>query len=64
MLTVFLIDGKTRIILPNSQWAHQVQAKLSEMGHSLQATDQDPDLIKRDTLEMENVEQLLESTGL
>lgn len=64
MLTVFLIDGKTRIILPSSQWGFNVREKLSQTGHSVQATDQDPDLIKRDTLEMENVELLIDGTGL
>lgn len=64
MLTVFLIDQKTRLILPNTLWGTRVQEKLSQMGHDVQMTDQDPNLCERDEEELARMHELLGSTGI
>lgn len=64
MISVILVDGKTRMHLPNSQWAKDVQASLTEMGHQLQDLGQAPEADPRSAEEKLCVEQLLDSTGL
>jgi len=64
MLTVYLVDGTTRVILPSSAWAMSVRDSLSAQGHTVQATDQDPETCVRDESELSRRDALLESTGL
>ena len=64
MVTVYLIDGETHVHLPSSAWGHAVREKLSEMGHTVQATDQNWALNTRDNQEMLRMSRLLDSTGL
>lgn len=65
-LCVYKVDGKTRLVMPNSQWARDVMAKLEEMGHQIELTGENPTLVQqeRSISEMERVDDLLESTGL
>jgi len=64
MLTVYLIDGDTRLILPGSAWGTSVREKLTEMGHRVEPLSQDPDSCKRDEDEMSRMRSILDSTGL
>lgn len=65
-LTVFLVDNRTRLVLPDSQWGFAVRDKLKELGHNLTATSEDPSEVEkvRTTTEMHEVGLLLEETGL
>ncbi len=65
-LTVWKVDGKTRIVLPESDWGVQVKTKLQDMGHIVQRTQEDPDVVQVSRLdaEMVRVGDLLDSTGL
>lgn len=63
-LLVYRVDENTRLVMPNSQWAKSVLAKLAEMGHQVDLTDEDPDLCVRDEAELHRRDELLESTGL
>ena len=64
MIVVFLVDGKTRLHLPDSKWGVDVRNKLREMGHIVQRTSQPefPDL--RCDAERHRRYELLASTGL
>lgn len=64
MLTVYLVDSKTRVILPSSQWGSQVLMKLEQMGHTVETTDEDPDQCRRSEEEKQAMMELLDSTGL
>lgn len=64
MRTVWLVDGKTRVILPGSAWAGAVQESLRGLGHTVQRTSEDPESCVRDKAELERVDALLEETGL
>ena len=64
MLAVFKVDETTRLILPGSAWGYAVREKLSAMGHTVRATDQDPSSVLREAVELEAVDKLLDSTGL
>lgn len=46
MLTVYLVDGTIRIILPGSQWAKGVLSWWAEHGISAVSTGEDPDTLK------------------
>lgn len=65
-LTVFLIDNRTRIVMPDSEWGLAVVAKLKELGHNVTETKDDPSEVEkvRTTTEMYEVGVLLEETGL
>jgi hypothetical protein len=64
MLRVYLVDNDTRLILPASEWGKDVYDALVKMGHTVQSTDQDPDLCARTGPELERRDQLLAETGL
>lgn len=64
MFTVYIVDGKTRIHLPSTAWGVDVQRKLVELGHTVQATGENWALNRRDCAEMLRVARLLDSTGL
>lgn len=64
MISVILVDGTTRMHLPASQWAKDVQAALTEEGHQLQDLGQAPEIDPRSAEEKLRVEQLLDSVGL
>lgn len=64
MLTVYIVDQKTRIILPSSQWGFNVREKLTQMGHKVEAYPQKPHECVRDEAEMQRMDELLTSTGL
>ena len=64
MITVYLVDNKTRIGLPVTAWSTSVLEKLGQMGHVVQATGQNWALVKRDNQETLRVARLLDSTGL
>lgn len=61
---VFMVDEKTRLILPESQWANDVLASLRSQGHQVYVTGQDPNLDDRDEAELARRDELLDSTGL
>ena len=64
MITVYLVDGNTRIYLPGTPWAYSALEKLRDMGHTVQATGQEsiPDL--RDNDEVDRAMALLTETGI
>lgn len=65
MITVYEVDGSTRLFLPSSAWGHSVREKLVALGHTVSYyKDQafDPDL--RGHTELKHRDELLESTGL
>lgn len=64
MVTVYLVNKDTRISLPASQWGNDVLTKLSEQGHTVEKTDQDQYLIKRDYNELIRMARYLDDTGL
>jgi hypothetical protein len=64
MTTVYLINKDTRIVLPPSQWGKDVLTRLSEQGHVVEETDQNPWLIARNLNEHMRVARYLDSTGL
>lgn len=60
---VFMVDGVTRIILADTQWARDVLDLLRQRGHIVQRTGQDPNLCVRDQAELTRMDELLDSTG-
>jgi hypothetical protein len=64
MLTVWLVDGDTRIILPSSAWAGAVQDSLRGHGHVVQRTLEDPESMVRSMPELARMNALLDKTGL
>lgn len=64
MLTVWIVDGATRIILPGSAWGDSVRESLSGLGHTVERSIEDPDLCVRDDAEKERMHALLEETKL
>jgi hypothetical protein len=64
MLTVYLVDGTTRIILPGSQWAKDVLSWWAEHGISAVPTGEDPDTLKRSDEERYRSMDYLDMTGL
>lgn len=64
MISVILVDGKTRMHLPGSRWAMDVQASLAQKGHVLQDLGPAPEADLRDEAEKARVAELLDSTGL
>lgn len=63
-LSVYKVDGKTRLIMPNSQWGEDVLDKLEELGHDVEMVDEEPELCLRDEEELARRDALLASTGL
>lgn len=63
-LSVYKVDGNTRLVLPDSQWTNSVLGKLEDMGHQVDLTDEDPELCLRDADELARRDALLDSTGL
>jgi hypothetical protein len=64
MVTVFLIDGETRLHLPGTPWGFKVRTKLVSLGHKVQATDWSPEPDVRSPAELARRDELLDSTGL
>ncbi len=64
MLTVWKINGETRIIMPDSAWGKQVLMVLSGLGHVVEKTDQPPHSCVRDDAEMSRMAALLDETEL
>ena len=63
-LSVYKVDGNTRLVLPDSQWTNSVLAKLEDLGHQVDLTDEDPELCLRDADELARRDALLDATGL
>lgn len=64
MSIVFMVDGVTRLHLPDTEWGFKVRAKLQEQGHIVQRT-QEPDYPDmRGEAELARRDELLEKTGL
>lgn len=63
-LSVYKVDGNTRLVLPDSRWTNSVLGKLEDMGHQVDLTDEDPELCLRDADELARRDALLDSTGL
>lgn len=64
MISTILVDGNTRLHLPSSQWAKDVQTSLALKGHQLQVLGPAPEVDPRDEAEKARVAELLDSTGL
>lgn len=63
-LSVYKVDGNTRLVMPDSQWTNSVLRKLEDLGHQVDLTDEDPELCLRDASELARRDALLDSTGL
>lgn len=61
MLTVYLVEKTTRIILPESRWGEDVLAKLTQSGLQVEMTGEDPESCHRDEVEMARVHAILDS---
>lgn len=64
MVNVVLVDGNTRVYLPESRWAQDVRIRLAQLGHTLQDLGPAPEHDSRDAAEKARVNVLLDSTGL
>ena len=40
MITVWLVDGETRLHMPSTDWGHRVLTRLQELGHTVLQTSQ------------------------
>lgn len=65
-LCVYTVDKTTRLVMPNSQWARSVLAKLTEMGHQVELTGEDPAQVQqtRSVDELEKAMEIIDSTGM
>lgn len=63
MITMYLVDKTTRILLPDSAWAFSLREKLSQKGRSIQALGPEPEGLVRDEAEMERVNAILDEFG-
>jgi hypothetical protein len=64
MKTVFLVDGKTRLILCMTAWGEMVREKLVSMGHKIVPTNETLEPDTRDVAELARRDALLDSTGM
>ena len=65
MFIVFLVDGKTRILLPDNQWGLNVRQNLRINGHTVSpCADQNREPGARDEAELSRVDDLLDEIGL
>ena len=63
MITVFMVDGVTRLFLPESEWGEFVVAKLEHMGHRIAvAADQTMHPDPRNEDELYRMNELLDAT--
>ena len=62
-LSVYKVDGNTRLVMPSTQWTSSVRAKLTELGHQVEVTDEDPDLCGRGAAELARRDALLEEAA-
>ena len=63
-ITVFLVDGTTRLHLPSSQWGQGVIEKLQLKGHTVQRTNDVDFPDNRTPDELARRDALLEETGM
>ena len=61
MITMYLVDKTTHILLPDTAWAFSLREKLSLKGRS--ALGPEPDGLVRDEAEMERVIAILDEFG-
>ena len=65
MITVFLVDNSTRVMLPDSLWGLNVRQKLRAQGHTISlCADQTHDPDPRGDAERLRMAALLDATGL
>lgn len=62
-LSVYKVDGNTRLVMPDTQWTFSVLVKLTDLGHQVDLTDEDPDLCLRDADELSRRDALLEEVA-
>ena len=62
--TFWLVDGRTRVVLPSSSWGQSVREVLTERGHIVQRTSQDPNALFRDDDELARKDVLLDESGM
>ena len=60
MITVWLVDGDTRLHMPSTDWAEQVLQTLRDNGHIVQRTSQPCEPDTRLPAELERRDALLE----
>lgn len=64
MITVYTVSKQdfpaTRLHMPGSQWGFSVRERLSQMGFSVQASDQEPEPDTRGADELARRDELLE----
>jgi hypothetical protein len=64
MNTVYLVskagEQDTRLVLPSTAWSFRLREKLTHLGYSVQATDQEPHSVVRDELERARMEHLFD----
>lgn len=65
-LSVYKVDKKTRLVMPDSAWGHSVLVKLADLGHEVELTDENAHDVQqsRPVDEIEMAMELIDSTGL
>jgi hypothetical protein len=64
-LSVYKVDGNTRLVLPDSRWGWSVREKLAQLGHKVDLTGEEPEVVQRtrSVEELEKAMALIDSTG-
>jgi len=64
MVKVFMITGcgyePTRLLLPGSQWGFSVRERLTQLGFSVEETNQEPEMTLRSPDELSRMDALLD----
>jgi len=64
MISVYLVDGNTRLHLPSSEWGKQVLQKLEQQRHTVVNQGEFNGIDDRSQLELARRDILLHHTGL
>ncbi len=65
-LSVYKVDKKTRLVMPDSRWGYDIITKLEGMGHEVELTTEDAHDVQnsRPADELKTAMELIDSTGL
>ena len=62
-LSVYKVDGNTRLVMPDTHWSKSAIEKLEELGHKVELTDEEPALCIRNSAELARRDALLEGVA-
>lgn len=65
-LSVYKVDQKTRLVLPDTRWAYEVRIRLAAAGHQVEFSGEDANMVQntRSVDELSRAMDLIDSTGL